>query len=842
MKQQRIKSLIAALMLLWVALPLPIMASPITRQQAQCNALAFMRDRGKSIAISSLKYAQMRAAQSDEVQPYYIFNIGDNQGYVIASGDDAAHAVLGFSDEGFIDVNDMPCNMQAWLAEYARQIEYMQEHGATSSRASKRITERPPIAPMLTTKWNQDYPYNVACPIDPLSGRRCLTGCVATAMSQVMYFHRARSVNQTTQEIPGYITAKNKIVIDPIPAGSFIDWEKMKRIYSYEDYDTDAQVEAVANLMKYCGVAVEMDYTSSASSAYSSVVAIALPKYFNYSSKTRIVDRYDSDEEWETLIYSELSHGRPVYYSGSRTGGGHAFVCDGYESNGFYHFNWGWGFGGFPSSPDGYFVLTANEFGDLIVPYSAYQAAIINAQPRASLPGPDAGIHFADPEAKFLCLLNWDKNDDGALSIDEAASVTDISEIFSKSNITSFEELRYFTNVTTIGSEAFNGCTSLTKVIIPGSVTTICSKAFYNCTSLTSVTIPASVTTIEDNSFANAGLTSVTIPSSVTTIGSSAFSGCNNLKDLTWNAKKCVSFSVPTTVERLTFGDEVEMIPDYFASGCMGLTSVTIPSSVVSIGMNSFRYTGLASVNIPSSVITIGSGAFYGCSLLTNVTIPNSVTTIESNSFSYTGLTSLAIPSSVTTIGSEAFSGCDGLKSVTLPNTIDSFKEAAFSQCNGLTNVTINVDTVSRMAFGYCGSLKCVTLGNSVKSIADYAFCEDDNVQTVICLALTPPELNGIGFSYDYDNQLFKVPTLRVPIEAFDAYKSDEWWRKFPNIVGVDPSSGDVNLDDEVNVADINVIIDNILANSDGYMSDVNCDGEVNIADINALIDKILGQ
>ena len=83
--------------------------------------------------------------------------------------------------------------------------------------------------------------------------------------------------------------------------------------------------------------------------------------------------------------------------------------------------------------------------------------------------------------------------------------------------------------------------------------------------------------------------------------------------------------------------------------------------------------------------------------------------------------------------------------------------------------------------------------------------------------------------------------TLRVPIDALDAYKADEWWRKFPNIVGIDPSTGDVNLDDEVNVADINVIIDNILANSDDYMSDVNCDGEVNIADINALIDKILG-
>ena len=247
----QMKSVLRLLLLGCVMTSLHAVANPITRQQAQQNALAFMKERGKSVSMASLRHAPMRAAQPDEPQPYYVFNIGDNQGYVIASGDDCAYAVLGYSDEGSIDLNNLPCNLQAWLDGYAQQIQYLQEHGVTASRAPRETDNRPAIAPMLTCQWNQYSPYNMYCPIDPVIGRQCVTGCVATAMAQVMYYYRDRSVNQTTYEIPAYTTKTRGINIDAIPAGSMIDWDNMIDSYNSGNYPTETQKQAVGNLMKY---------------------------------------------------------------------------------------------------------------------------------------------------------------------------------------------------------------------------------------------------------------------------------------------------------------------------------------------------------------------------------------------------------------------------------------------------------------------------------------------------------------------------------------------------------------------------------------------------------------
>ena len=240
-------------------------------------------------------------------------------------------------------------------------------------------------------------------------------------------------------------------------------------------------------------------------------------------------------------------------------------------------------------------------------------------------------IKFADAYVKALCVVNWDTNNDGELDKDEAAAVTDLGEVFrDNTTITSFNELRYFTALTSIGKLAFSCCSGLTSVTIPNSVESIGEEAFQGCSGLTSVTIPNSVTSIGQFVFLGcSGLTSVTIPNSVTSIEDGAFSGCS------------------------------------------GLTSVTIPNSVTSIGQYAFSDCyRLTSVTIPNSVTSIGKSAFYRCINMTSVTIPNSVTSI----------------------GNQAFNGCRGLTSVTIPNSVTTIGALAFYKCSGLTSVISEIE------------------------------------------------------------------------------------------------------------------------------------------------------
>ena len=356
-------------------------------------------------------------------------------------------------------------------------------------------------------------------------------------------------------------------------------------------------------------------------------------------------------------------------------------------------------------------------------------------------------------------------------------------------------------SVTNIGDFAFSDCTGLTSITIPDSLTSIGERAFYNCTGLTSITIPDSVTSIGWGAFAKCTeLTSVTIPDSVTSIGDWAFSGCTGLTSITvakgntkyHSAENCL---IETESKTLIAGCKNSIIPTDGSvtsiggaafEGCTGLTSITIPDSVTSIGERAFyntlwynkqpvglvyagkvayKYkgtmpsntsivlkegtlgiadyaflgcTGLTSITIPDSVTSIGDGAFEGCTGLTSVTIPDSVTSIGSNAFYWCSwLTSVTIGDSVTSIGREAFSDCTGLTSVSIGNSVTSIDYEAFLGCTGLTSVTIggNVTSIGEYAFAYCEGLTSITIPNSVTSIDSWAFRG--------CTGLTSINFNG---------------------------------------------------------------------------------------------------
>ena len=331
----------------------------------------------------------------------------------------------------------------------------------------------------------------------------------------------------------------------------------------------------------------------------------------------------------------------------------------------------------------GNYIFSKRTYATLYVPAgckAAYEAADYwkDFKEIIEMAAPSPTIAFADTNVKALCVANWDTNGDGELSEAEAAAVTDLGEVFkSNKTITSFDELQYFTGLTSICDRAFYYCSGLTSITIPNSVTSIGQYAFKSCSGLTSVTIPNSVTSIGNGAFELcSGLNSITIGNSVTSIGRGAFNKCSGL----------TSIIIPNSVTS---------IGESAFSSCSSLSSVTIPNNVTSIGYSAFSYcSGLTSVTIGNSVTSIGDYAFSGCSKLTSITIPNSVINIGICAFSScSDLTSVTIPNSITSIGEGAFRGCDGLISITIPNSVTSIGYQAFAYCDDLTSVTVDLKT-----------------------------------------------------------------------------------------------------------------------------------------------------
>ena len=523
------------LLLLWVGVALN--AAPLTREQARLRAVEFLKNARGSRQLAPVqnlnKLAPRRAKAADsQLELYYVFNRGESEGYVIASGDDRTLPILGYTDNGEFDYNTLPDNMRSWLD--SREQELLELSMSPASGEPHRLPIHNRIDAMVTTKWNQGAPFNQECPMYFTLGRS-VTGCVATAMAQILYYQRAKSVTETQAEIPGYTCSTNhptygKLTVEGIPAGSPIDWDNM--VDTYGSSATEAQKRAVAQLMHYCGVAVYMNYTNSASSAYNYYITSALQKYFGYGSNTRLVYKASySDEAWDNLIYKEIEAGRPVYLSGSNDGGGHAFVCDGYDGNYCYHINWGWG-----GTSDGFFLLSklnpsSQGIGGSSGGYNNSNEAIIGWEPAEY---GDKAMSFANATVKALCTKAFDRNGDGVFSYEEAATVTDLGTVFKdQTGITTFDELRYFTSLTTIPDSAFAGCTKLTMIKLPNSIKHIGANAFYDCRVLKNFFIPAGVKSMGKEAFFNCRvLPNQQIPIGVSRIESRTFGNCLAFTDM----------------------------------------------------------------------------------------------------------------------------------------------------------------------------------------------------------------------------------------------------------------------------------------------------------------------
>lgn len=321
-----------------------IFAAPVSPETARGEASEFLTT-SSSHSIhqspgSTDKLTLAYTSEKESLTCYYVFNL-DN-GFVIISGDDRLPAVLGYSDKGAFDYDHIPDNMKWWLSQYDNQISSWLPTAPESTsgrRSATRASDRKPIAPLTKTIWDQGTPFNNLCPLDR-TGQRSVTGCVATAMAQILKYHNWPDKPVGTA---GGITMN----------GTTYSWRNM--LDDYSGTYSATQANAVATLMRQCGAAVNMQYSSYMSGAYDKDVQTALRDNFKYNAALKMNWKdYTPMTQWIKLIYDELAAGRPVYYSGSSSQGGHAFVCDGYGENDYFHFNWGWG-----GYQDGYFKLTA---------------------------------------------------------------------------------------------------------------------------------------------------------------------------------------------------------------------------------------------------------------------------------------------------------------------------------------------------------------------------------------------------------------------------------------------------------------------------------------------------
>ena len=344
-------------LLLGLCVGMLVSAAPVNPSRAQQIAQNFMQNR---IGMKSRKMKRaMRLPLTSEntkgQAPFYVFNISDNDGFVIVSGDDRAPSILGYSDTGSIDTDHLPANLQDLFTGYERQMEILS--GMEDVPYAQKMKARAPkptkhsIRPLVPSRWDQGLPYYNQTPM--VNGEHTATGCAATAMAQIMYFHKYPQ-GPIQKSIPGYQSDAIHTTMPELPITTF-KWNEMSDTYAS---DATADPCAVSELMLYCGQALEMNYnigSKGGSGALSRRFYPAFVEYFGYDAGLQLVSRSEySYDDWNDLIYNELANNRPVLYSGvTSLNGGHAFVCDGYASGEYFHINWGW-----HGRSDGYFLLS----------------------------------------------------------------------------------------------------------------------------------------------------------------------------------------------------------------------------------------------------------------------------------------------------------------------------------------------------------------------------------------------------------------------------------------------------------------------------------------------------
>lgn len=363
-------------------------AGHVREQQARQKAAAFMTSGATTRGATSLTRVYLPLQTKSTLwsvtdAPIYVYN-NDGGGYVIVSGDDRTADILGFSENGHIDVDNLPVNMKYWLQSYVNKIESLSAFAVVQRKATTRGGEaKKDIFTTLKTAWGQDKPYFLHTPELSFSYNKkdttihAATGCVATAMSMIMKHYRYPA--KVKKAIPSYEgkcdipvvnknTGKRDTVrnvnwkTESIAANTSIDWSNITD--KYDKNSSDVEIEAVSRLMQYCGCAVNMQYGFE-SSADNANILTGMKEFFGYDD-VYLLNRFEYDDQgWVDVVYHEMSQAGPVMFSGQTpTQGGHQFILDGYtykDGKDYFWANWGW-----DGEDNGYMLLSVMDPGWII--------------------------------------------------------------------------------------------------------------------------------------------------------------------------------------------------------------------------------------------------------------------------------------------------------------------------------------------------------------------------------------------------------------------------------------------------------------------------------------------
>ena len=339
-----------------MALVCDLQAARVNETEARQVADNFFSAKSARMKAPAVVQSSLRLVYTADQERFYVFDRGINSGFVVVAGDDRLPQVLAYGSQGDFSVSNLPSNVQYWVNEMNRQIEYLQSHGDVIAHVpAKRAAE---VKPLLRTRWGQDSPYNDQCPTyDNGNGgtARAVTGCVATATAQIMNYYQWPSVGTGSHSYVCNVNSTTRTELSADFSQSVYRWDLM--LDSYNSSSAPESCEAVAKLMSDVGISMNMGYGSSSGAQETEALA-ALKRYFKYTSKAYLLQcDYFGPDEWDQIMVDEISALRPVLYCGysEDLGGysGHAFVLDGFDTEGYFHVNWGW-----DGIYDGYFLVS----------------------------------------------------------------------------------------------------------------------------------------------------------------------------------------------------------------------------------------------------------------------------------------------------------------------------------------------------------------------------------------------------------------------------------------------------------------------------------------------------